>query len=241
MRNRAASLTVLAALSLITSQVARAQQQPSAGVSSGKTDDEKCQKFIVVNGAVRAPGHLKVWDDMNLAQVLAMVGGVTERAGRIVQITHSALGSGCDESARAASDKPVERTEVYDLQDVRHGKANPLLLPGDVVTVSGAAMIYVTGRVLTPRAIIPKAPTTITQAIAAVGGVQPDALIERVKIYRRLYGNSSNAEIIVVDLRAIKKKRAEDIVLQPYDIVEVPCKSCRGDNFGRLDLGRVIY
>lgn len=243
MRNLFTSLAILAASLLMSSQVTR-PQQPSGEVSSGKADGEKCQKVIVVNGAVRAPSSFEIPDDAHLREILAMVGGVTERAGTTVQITHSALDLGCAEAARVGSDKPVERTQVYDLKDVRNGKANPLLLPGDVVTVSGEATIYVTGRVATPQAI--KAPATITQAVAAAGGVLPDGSIDRVKIYRRLDGTSGDLMLIVVNLKSIKKKQAEDLALQPYDIVEVPCKGYRGGNCGPALTGpdppmRIIY
>lgn len=36
---------------------------------------------------------------------------------------------------------------------------------------------------------------------------------------------------IVVDLKAIKNRRMEDPILQPYDIVEVPSRKFYGDCF----------
>jgi protein involved in polysaccharide export with SLBB domain len=231
MRSRVALLTTLATLFLASGQVIGGQQ-PSGTVSGEKPDGAKCLRPVVVQGEVQVPARFELRRGARLLEVIAMSGGLTERAWRTVVITHAAPSSGCDEPATADEKGWAERTEVYDLDDVRGGKANPVLRPGDVVTVWSKPLIYVTGGVSKPQAITLEGPTTITQAIAAAGGVLPNGLADRVRVWRRSVGIEPTR--IVVDLKAIKKKRAEDLVLQPYDIVDVPCKSCPrgGDYFG---------
>jgi protein involved in polysaccharide export with SLBB domain len=53
------------------------------------------------------------------------------------------------------------------------------------------------------------------------GGVLPYTKKDRVRIIRQSNGNAAQQEMIV-DLNAIEKKQAEDIVLQPNDIIDVP-------------------
>jgi hypothetical protein len=54
-----------------------------------------------------------------------------------------------------------------------------------------------------------------------VGGVRKEAKTSDVRIYRQKPG-SAEQETIRVDLSAIKKNQKPDILLQPYDVIEVP-------------------
>jgi protein involved in polysaccharide export with SLBB domain len=112
--------------------------------------------------------------------------------------------------------------ELYDLTGLLRGigDTNPYVQPGDIVTVPGAGVVYIVGNVLQPQSLLLKTPITVRQAIAMVGGVLKDSLTDRVFICRSSL-HSVEATLITVDLKAIKNGRAEDIALQPYDIVEV--------------------
>jgi len=109
------------------------------------------------------------------------------------------------------------------LADTRRGdeKANPYIQPGDIVTIPVADEVYVTGNVNRPMAILLNEPLTVTQAIAKASGEMENAKVERIRIIRQEPGSSKKTEILV-DLKAIKQRRGEDIALQPNDIVEVP-------------------
>ena len=65
----------------------------------------------------------------------------------------------------------------------------------------------------------------------------PDTKSERVRIVRQLPGNTSKTEIFV-DLKAIDKRQAEDVVLQANDIVDVPTSG--GKRLLRPLLGAVV-
>lgn len=84
-------------------------------------------------------------------------------------------------------------------------------------------LVYVVGQVVKPRAIPFKPTITVLQAIARAGGVLPDGGMERVRILRPPTEDKTRT-IVVVDLKAIAKRRAEDILLHPYEIVEVLSK-----------------
>jgi hypothetical protein len=57
-------------------------------------------------------------------------------------------------------------------------------------------------------------------SIAKIGGVRREAKTKDIKIYR-LKANSKEREIIAVNYDRIKKGEQKDVMLEPYDIVEV--------------------
>ena len=54
-----------------------------------------------------------------------------------------------------------------------------------------------------------------------------DSNVKKIRIFR----SKSVRHEIIVDLNAIKKGRGEDLVLEPYDIIEVPPKRDVHRNF----------
>ncbi len=113
--------------------------------------------------------------------------------------------------------------KVYKILDLTAGKegSNPIVRPGDVVTVQEAEPVYITGSVVSPQGIYLRDNLTLTRAIAQVGGPRQDGKTSEVRIYRQKPG-SKEQEVIKVNFAAIKKKQQEDVLLQPYDVVEVP-------------------
>lgn len=126
--------------------------------------------------------------------------------------------------------------DVYSLNDLRLGReaGNPVVRPGDAVFVREAAPIYVTGSVVSPQGIYLREGLTLTQAIASVGGLRPEAR-HAIRIYRR-QPNSVQRQEIVADFNDIRRNRAQDIELQPYDIVDVG----EASPLSRQRIGRTI-
>ena len=60
--------------------------------------------------------------------------------------------------------------------------------------------------------------TTLSRAIAAAGGISKKGSRISITIYRRENGET---RIIQADLSKINAESAEDIVLKPFDIIEV--------------------
>ena len=59
-----------------------------------------------------------------------------------------------------------------------------------------------------------------TEAIAKIGGVRREAKTKDIKIYR-LKPNSKDREVIAANYDLIKKGQQKDVMLEPYDIIEV--------------------
>jgi polysaccharide export outer membrane protein len=107
------------------------------------------------------------------------------------------------------------------LSDTLRGeeKANPYVQSGDVITIPEAQQVYVVGNVYSPKSLALKEPISVSRAIAMAGGPLRDSKTDRIHIVRQL-PNGEKKEMYV-NLSAIARKRAEDVMLQPNDIVEV--------------------
>jgi protein involved in polysaccharide export with SLBB domain len=234
MRNRESTLLtcILVGCFLTTSHATRAQQSPGDN-SRDAPIEVGCQAIVTVAGAVRNPRCFEMRRRVRLLEALTLTGGPSEDAEKEVQIKHSTPSPECEWSAFGPALKMSEGVEIYNLADVLRGDegSNPFLQPGDFVTVSAPPVVYVTGNVLRPQAVKLRGPLTVMQAIAQAGGVLPDSITKRVHIIRFSREDSTLQTKLTVDLTAIKKGRAEDVALQPYDVVEVPGK---GDYPARL-------
>ena len=80
--------------------------------------------------------------------------------------------------------------------------------------------IYVTGAVQQPTGLFLRQNLSLSRAIAQVGGPKKGAKTEKVRIIRSKEGQL-NPEILVYNLDAIKKGKAPDVALMPYDIIDV--------------------
>jgi polysaccharide export outer membrane protein len=195
---------------------------------------------VAVIGAVNAPGRFQLQRPLRLLELLTFAGGPAERAGRSIQIVHTAPNAACDSSAPYSPDLVADAALVsYGLADTLKGTpgSNPYVQSGDIITLPDADQAYVVGSVLKPSAISLKEPVSVSRAIAMAGGLVPDAKSNRIRVIRQLAGSVAKTELYV-DLKAIEKHSAEDIQLQPNDIVDVPISG--GKSFMRSLLGAVV-
>jgi polysaccharide export outer membrane protein len=177
---------------------------------------------VAVVGAVDKPGRFQLQRQVRLLELLTFSGGPTDKAGRTVQIAHAENSPRChDSGANTVGDETG--LNAYSLSDVLAGSpdANPFVRPGDVINVLEADQVFVVGNVVRPSTIPLREPVTVSRAIAMSGGVLPYTKMDRVRIVRQPPGNAPKQEMIV-DLKAIEKKNANDITLQANDIVDVP-------------------
>jgi len=179
---------------------------------------------VAVLGAVNAPGRFQLQRRVRLLELLSFAGGHAERAGGRIQIIHASDVSTCKESVEGALlTDTSESFDSYNLTDMLRGddKSNPYVRPGDIVTLPESERAFVVGNVLKPSTIPLKEPITVSQAIAMAGGLMPDTKSDKVRIIRQTTGSTTKTEIFI-DLKGIDKRRAEDVVLQANDIVDVP-------------------
>ena len=195
---------------------------------------------VAVIGAVNAPGRFQLQRRIRLLDLLSYAGGPAERAGGNIQVVHGAPYPTCESGTRTSgSSNDALGIGVFKLRDTLagHARSNPYVRPGDVITVLEFEQIYVIGNVIKPSGFPLKEKITLSQAIAMAGGTLPDSQSDRIRIIRQNPANNIKQELIV-DLKAITKRQAPDVVLQPNDIVEVPTAS--GKRFLRNILEGVV-
>lgn len=164
-----------------------------------------------------------------LLELISYAGGVTEKSSGLVQVFRTRPPM-CGESQSA--EWKVEEgdgsglsvpSRIFSLASLSRGEeeANPEIVPGDIIVVAKAAPAYVVGEVMKPGEIsLPDGGLPLTQAVAMASGITREAKTKTVKIYRRKVG-SATPEVIVANFDEIRKGTQKDLVLQPFDIVEV--------------------
>ncbi len=179
---------------------------------------------VAVLGAVRAPSRFQLQRRVRLLELITFVNGPNENAGRTVQVVHTGPRMTCGKSSiTPAPETTASVIDSYQLTDVLRGdeNSNPYVQPGDVVSIAAADQVYVIGNVVRPTSIALTEPLTVSRAIAMSGGTGLDTKKDAIRIVRQIPGTTDKKEILI-DLDAINKHKAEDIVLVANDIIDVP-------------------
>jgi polysaccharide export outer membrane protein len=177
-------------------------------------------KQVAIIGAVNDQSRFELQRRVRLLELLTYAKGPSPKAGQTINIVHGQMSSICQSSDGEDLNKTFSS---YRLSDTLRGdpNANPYLETGDIVTLPEADQVYVVGNVFTPISIALKEPVTLSSAIAMAGGLKQDTKKDKIRIVRQESGSTTKKEIIV-DLSAIEKHRADDPVLEPNDIIDVP-------------------
>ena len=193
---------------------------------SVRITDRRSRPPATVFGAVRNPTRVQMHRKVRLNELMAVSGGFTDRASGTIQIVHTeplmCPGPGEEKDARPIdwTNNPLQVIKISDLTRNK-GESNPIVRPGDYILVTEAEPIYITGSVVAPQAIPKKENLSLGRAIAMVGGPRKEAKTSAVKIYRT-NTETGEQETITVDYSAIRKNQAPDVILQAYDIIDVP-------------------
>src|ERR1700752_40550 len=176
-----------------------------------------------ISGAVRQSAKVPVLRRFKLNELIAASGGFTERAAGTIQILHTEPVM-CPDVGQEVEGLPINGTaiplEIVKIADLLKGTTNPFIRPGDLILVTEAEPVYVTGSVVSPGSIAIREDLTLSRALGMVGGARKEAKLSEVKIYRQIPG-SINQEILKVDFAAIKKNQKPDVLLKPYDVIDV--------------------
>jgi polysaccharide export outer membrane protein len=185
-----------------------------------RLSEQKSQGFSVI-GAVQKPGTFYLNRRVHLLELLSLAGGQdVEFAGGKIQIARIGNVAGCRENVEAQAEKDDIEFVSLSLKDVLEGKQNPLMQPGDIISVLKSEEAYVVGKVFKPAKVALDEPKTLRQAIAAAGGLDSTAKTSKVVIRRQATGNSPQTDL-VYNLKDIEDKKIPDPQLQANDIVEV--------------------
>jgi polysaccharide export outer membrane protein len=193
--------------------------------------EEQRSQSISIVGAVRTGGVYPLSTRLRLADALALAGGLTDDADRLVYIirripaeglpppkgegsvsevadlaTRSTVAS-AGSALPAAPTQPVlhEAMVAIDLEALVSGRAelNLSLQAGDVIHAPWAGSFYVGGEVQRPGSFLLKSRTTLDQAIVAAGGVKDVAAWDDIRLYRP--GANGEPEVQHFSLKAFEQ------------------------------------
>jgi polysaccharide export outer membrane protein len=171
-------------------------------------------KKVAVSGAVKKPDTYEMLGGKTLLEMISMAGGLDKDLGKEIFIFRQ---NDDGSTSRIAID--LERL-VYDADPA----LNVEVLPGDIIYVPTIQKIriFVSGAVKSPNLYeVPRAePVTVLKAVTLAGGATDRASETHVQIIRTADGGERS--IIEVNLKKIKRGKAEDVVLQKDDLVLVP-------------------
>ena len=194
---------------------------------SVRTVERKSRPPATIWGAVHAPTRVSMLRRIQLHEMVTAAGGFTDKAGGTIHIIHT-IPELCPEPGEAVAQKSttgsdVGQLEIYKIRNLRSGasEGDPFIRAGDLVEVVEGDQVFVTGLVSVPKELVMKDQMTLTTAIAMAGGVQRLAKTSEIHIYRKRDGKLG-AQDMRVNYDAIKKGQQKDVLLEAYDIVDVP-------------------
>jgi polysaccharide export outer membrane protein len=169
---------------------------------------------VSVQGAVAKPGPYVMLGQKTLLDMIGEAGGLNDRAGKRIFVLRP-FQTGGDERIQIDAEELIYEANP---------SSNIILQPGDIISVpyERTVRIYVNGAVQNPGEIEFPADEDITvlQAVTSAGGVTDRANERKVRVIRRF--EDGTKQIIKVNLKKIRKGKAEDLLLEPDDIVDVP-------------------
>lgn len=191
-------------------------------------------------GAVRQSTKVPTVKMVRLNEMIAASGGFTEKAAGTIQILHTEPMM-CPEAGSENEALPLNPSaipfQVVKIADLQKGVANPVIRSGDIVLVTEAEPVYVTGSVTAPGMIMLRDGLTLSRALGIVGGPREEAKLSEVRIYRQK-GGPQVQEVLKVNYAAIKKNESPDIFLQPYDVIDVSENGVfEGDGWWKMIVG----
>jgi polysaccharide biosynthesis/export protein len=176
---------------------------------------------VALIGAVNEQGRYQMQRRIRLLELLTFAKGPSDKAGETINIVRPSRTDMCATGAAAPANP--EGLISLRLNDTLRGdqSANPYVEAGDIITIPEAAQVYVVGNVYAPKSLPLKETMTVSRAIAMAGGPLRDSKTDKIHVVRRSAGANAPSEIYV-NLTAIARKKEDDLVLQPNDIIEVP-------------------
>lgn len=183
-----------------------------------KIIDRSGRAVARLDGAVRTPTRFRLLRRARLRELIVAAGGLTDDASGDITVLRPA-GLSC---AGGGGDNSLQTLNIR-IKDLLSGKesADPFIVSGDLISVNKAVPVYVIGAVNDPRPIFAREGITLSRAVASAGGLTKGAVEQNVTIFRR---NGSESTVITADLAKIRSGDSADVVLQPFDIIEVAAK-----------------
>ena len=163
-----------------------------------------------VLGEVTKPGIYPILGDQKLFSLISAAGGLTDHAGKSITVTHR-------------DQTPVTVPISHNIED--HPESDITVLPGDIVTIRRADIVYVVGEVNRPSGfLMDSGHISVLQAIALAGGTSSTAKLNGARIVRR---GPTGLIIVPVQLKKLMEAKISDLPMEAEDILFVPTSARR--------------
>lgn len=172
---------------------------------------EQVSGKITLMGAFKKTGTFPYLSRQNLFEAMSLGEGLTDNAGKMVQIR------------RGSRDSDQSQTIIVDLDSiVMEGgeKANIEIKSGDVLYVPDAGMVYVDGAVRKPGNYLIKKKMNISEAIIAAGGIKTVADKDAITLVRSK-GDGGKPDIVKLSLDDLQENSGHNIEVKDRDIIFV--------------------
>lgn len=192
------------------------------------TLQEVGSKHVWVLGRIGAPGLYPLNGPTTLLDAISAAGGPAAAqsvarlsTGGTVSVADPRRNSGDLRHAFVVRDGKPLPISVERLLEEGDMTQNIYLQPDDLIYLPAPRNqeVFVLGAVNQARAVRLSGDATLVSAVAAAGGIGPDAYLSNVAVVR---GGVAEPAIAVYDFKAILGGQAPDIRLEPNDIVYVP-------------------
>jgi polysaccharide export outer membrane protein len=203
-------LTISALEKNLTTRYAKYILNPQVGVLV----TEYRQRVSVI-GAVQKSAVFELTGPKTVIDMLAMAGGVTDRAGTQVHIYRQ----GPKGRESYVIDLMVLASNASLITADNAGLITMPVQAGDVINVPLAGMFFVDGAVRKAGPYPLGRRYSLTQALATAGGVDPELNSSDVTIFRRK--GTSGMEQIAVDLDSVMAGAATDLQIEADDVIVV--------------------
>ncbi len=188
---------------------------------------EQVSGKITLMGAVKKPGTLPYLGRQNLFQALATAEGLSENAGKTVQVR------------RTGADADHPQTFLVDLDELAGGgpvtDINMEIKSGDVIYVPEAGTIYVDGAVRKPGNYPMKKKMTVPEAIVAAGGFAVYAQEDRIKLIRK--NEAGKVEVAQLTFKELETQSDQHIDVKDRDIIFVETNKAEALMYGLRLMG----
>ena len=195
---------------------------------------------VAITGAVKRPQIYPVFGQTTFLDLLSQAEGLTDDAGSAAIITRGDIARRRQGGENQQSfDTDTVKVDLKRLLEAENTGSNPVVYPGDRVTVPHAGVFYVLGAVNRPGGYNlrdAQEPITVLMALATAGNMTPTAKKQKVVLIRKDSQSPTGREI-ALNLQEIASGRVADQKMQPEDILFVP--ESNGKKAGRAVLSAV--
>ena len=194
--------------------------------------EEMVGQQVTMVGALKHPGTFEIKSKKTILDILALAGGRVENASDVAYVTRV---------GKKGEENKVFLVDLHQLINKGKVDMNMPVRGGDVIFIPEAGVVSIDGAVRRPGSVFLDGDMTISQAIAAAGGVAKYADLEDIKLIRVL--STGQREVVQLTMADIQSDSGRELLLKEEDIVYVEASGSKvfstgfGFNLGFMGTG----